>query len=108
MGKGKNRNRSNGKKKSMPARRSGVVIWSAVAVAIVVGVVTWYAIPKPSPLSAAPPYHGGPRLAVDKEFIDFGNRHFNRFVEARFLLRNVGDQPLKLAAASPVDAIEGC
>ncbi len=107
MGKGKNRNRSSGKK-TMPRKRSGVLVWSAIALAIVVGVVTWYFIPRPSPLSAAPPYRGGPRLAVDKEVIDFGNRHFNRFVEASFLLRNVGDQPLKLAAASPVEAIEGC
>ncbi len=107
MGKGKSKNRSSGKK-SMPPRRSGVLIWSAIAVAIVVGVATWYFIPRHSPLSAAPPYRGGPRLAVDKELIDFGDRHFNRFVEARFLLRNVGDQPLKLAVNSPVEAIEGC
>ncbi len=107
MGKGKSKNRSGGKK-TMPRGRSGVLVWSAIAIAIVVGVVTWYSLPRHSPLSAAPPYRGGPRLAVDKESIDFGDRHFNRFVEARFLLRNVGDQPLKLAVASPVEAIEGC
>ncbi len=107
MGKKKSNNKSS-VKKAEPPRRSGLLVWSAIALAIAVGVGTWYFLPRHSPLSAAPPYHGGPRLAVDKEFIDFGNRHFNRFVEARFLLRNVGDQPMKLAVNSPVEAIEGC
>lgn len=107
MGKGKGKPRSASKRPD-PPRRSGLVVWSVILVALVAGLATWYFIPRRSPLSDAASYHGGPRLAVDKELIDFGDRHFNRFVEARFLLRNVGDQPLKLAADSPVEAIEGC
>jgi hypothetical protein len=107
MAKGRGKN-SSASKTTLAPRRSGLVLWSVILVALVAGLATWYFIPRRSPLSDAATYHGGPRLAVDNELIDFGDRHFNRFVEARFLLRNVGDQPLKLAADSPVEAIEGC
>lgn len=90
------------------AFRRRLVVGGLVGVAILAGLVTWYAYPRPSPLSAAPVYQGGPRLAVDTELIDFGPVRFNKMVKARFLLRNVGDQPLRVAANPPVEAVEGC
>ncbi len=108
MGNRKGNNHRSGTKRSNPPRRSGLFVWSAIALAIVVGVGTWYFIPRRSPLSDAAPYKGGPRLVVDKDLIDFGPVRFEKWVEARFRLRNVGDQPLKLAVNSPVEAIEGC
>jgi hypothetical protein len=47
-------------------------------------------------------------LAADTELIDFGSVRFNTMVQARFLLRNVGDQPLRIAANPPVETVEGC
>ena len=79
-----------------------------VCAVVLAGFVTWYFDPRPSALSAAPVYQGGPRLAVDTELIDFGPLRFNKMVQARFLLRNVGDQPLRIAANPPVEAVEGC
>ncbi len=108
MGKRKNSNNRSSAKTSVPPRRSGLLVWSAIALAIVVGVGTWYFIPRRSPLSDAAPYKGGPRLVVDKGLIDFGPVRFEKWVEAKFRLRNVGDQPLNLAVNSPVEAIEGC
>jgi hypothetical protein len=45
---------------------------------------------------------------MDKDLIDFGAVRYNQFVEARFQLRNVGDQPLQLPASPPVEVVEGC
>lgn len=88
--------------------RRRLVVSGVIGAAVLVGLVTWYVYPKPSPLSAAAPYQGGPRLAVDTELIDFGPVRFDKVVQARFLLRNVGDQPLQVSANPPVEVVEGC
>jgi len=89
-------------------QRRRLVIAGVVSVAVLAGLVTWYVYPRHSPLSAATPYQGGPRLAVDTELIDFGPVRFDKLVQARFLLRNVGDQPLQVAANPSVEVVEGC
>ena len=96
---------------SKPQPRSGglrFLIPGVLALAVIVGVATWYLLPRQSPVSDAAQYRGGARLAVDKELIDFGTVRFNKMVDARFRLKNVGDQPLKLAVDRRVEAIEGC
>jgi hypothetical protein len=90
------------------AFRRRLVAGGLIGLAVLAGVSTWYAYPRPSPLNAAAPFQGGPRLAVDTELIDFGPVRFDQMVQARFLLRNVGDQPLRLDANPPVKAVEGC
>ncbi|HSB78805.1 MAG TPA: hypothetical protein VLM91_08460 [Candidatus Methylomirabilis sp.] len=106
---GKHKQRTKPPARALPGpRRSRFLVPGALALAVVVGLVTWYLLPRQSPLSDAAQYRGGPRLVVDKELIDFGAVRFNKMVDARFLLKNVGDQPLKLAADERVEAIEGC
>ena len=95
-------------KASQRPRWSRVLIPGAVVLALAVGIATWLFLPQRSQLSDAAPYHGGPRLAVDKDLIDFGSMRFERMVNARFRLRNVGDEPLRLAVNPQVEAIEGC
>lgn len=76
--------------------------------AVLVGLVTWYFLVRSTPQVVAGEYKGGPRLAVDRDLVDFGNVRFEKFVTARFHLRNVGDQPLRLAVNPQVEAVEGC
>lgn len=90
------------------AQRRRFLIAGVVSVAVLMGLGTWYFYPRHSPLSAATPYQGGPRLAVDSALIDFGPVRFEKLVQARFRLRNVGDQPLQIAADPPVEVVEGC
>jgi hypothetical protein len=91
------------------ARTGGhLLIPGVFGLAILVGAATWYLLPQRNLLSDAAQSPGGPRLVVDKELVDFGTVRFNKMVNARFLLRNVGDQPLKLAVDQRVEAIEGC
>ena len=107
MGRHKHRPKPSANTQSRP-RRLNLLIPGALVLAVLVGLTTWYLLPRQSPLSDAAQYRGGPRLAVDKESIDFGTVRFNKMVDARFLLKNVGDQPLKLAVDQRVEAIEGC
>ncbi len=79
-----------------------------VSITLLAGFAIWYAYPRQSPLSAAAQYHGGPKLAVQTDLIDFGSVRFEKMVTARFLLRNVGDKPLQIAANPPVELVEGC
>jgi hypothetical protein len=79
-----------------------------LGLAVVVGAGAWLFFQKTSSPIVAAQYQGGPRLAVDTDLIDFGNVRFEKFVKARFRLRNVGDKPLRLPAYPPVDVVEGC
>ncbi len=90
------------------SRWSKFVVPGLLAVAVVIGAGTWFFLQKSSPQVFAAQYAGGPRLAVDNDVIDFGNVRFEKFVTARFRLRNVGDQPLRLVVDPRVEAIEGC
>ncbi len=97
------------KRQQAPAQggRAGLVI-GVVVVAIVAAVATWLWLGRNDPLSAAPAYAGGPRLAADTDNVDFGTVRFNRMVTATFQLRNVGDAPLTIAANPAVETVEGC
>jgi hypothetical protein len=92
----------------LQSRGPRFLIPGTLLLAVLIGFATWYFLPRSSPLSEAAPYHGGARLAVDKELIDFGTVRFERMVDASFHLRNVGDQPLRLAVNKQVEAVQGC
>ena len=87
---------------------SKLLIPGLLAVAVLIGGGTWFFLQKSSPPVVAAQYTGGPRLAVDKDLVDFGDVRFEKFVTASFRLRNVGDQPLRLNVDPRVEAIEGC
>jgi hypothetical protein len=95
--------------KSQPRSRAPKFLIPGILAAVVlVGVATWVLLQRSSPPPAAAQYSGGARLWADSDFIDFGTVRFEKFVEARFRLRNVGDQPLRLPSNPPVDVVEGC
>lgn len=103
------------KRKSAPVPKSALrspwarlLIPGVVAVAVVVGAAAWFIFQRGGHQVVAAQHRGGPRLAVDKELIDFGTVRFEKFVRASFRLRNLGDKPLRLPAYPPVDAVEGC
>lgn len=106
---GKRKGKSKASPKVQPRSRwPRFLLPGLLAVAVVMGAGTWFFLQKSSPQVVAAQYTGGPRLAVDSEFIDFGSVRFEKFVTARFRLRNVGDQPLRLVVDRQVEAVEGC
>ncbi|MBI5035044.1 MAG: hypothetical protein HZB51_31355 [Chloroflexi bacterium] len=50
----------------------------------------------------------GPRVQLDREKIDMGNRLFNEPVRAVFNVQNVGDGTLKLETPRIANVLEGC
>ncbi len=51
---------------------------------------------------------GAPRVQVDREKIDLGNRIFDQPVRATFIVKNVGDGALKLETPQVATVLEGC
>jgi len=96
------------KGKRPQSKRRGWLLPSIVLASLLVGVTAWLLWPVRSPLADAQRYKGGPRLSVDRQEIDFGQVRFNKFVDARFRLKNVGDRALQIATGPRVEAIEGC
>jgi hypothetical protein len=75
---------------------------------VVVVLATWSLMSGTRGSSDAAQVRGGPRLVVDQDLIDFGAVRYGQFVEARFRLKNVGDQPLRLPDSPPIEVVEGC
>ena len=109
MGKRKGRGKASQVQKVQPRSRwSKLLVPGLLVAAVGMGAATWVLLQRSSPSPVAAQHAGGPRLSVDTDTIDFGTVRFEKFVTARFLLRNVGDQPLRIAANAPVDVVEGC
>ncbi len=50
----------------------------------------------------------GPRLQVDQDMLDLGNRPLNIPIRALFNVKNTGDDTLNLVVPQVVTALEGC
>ncbi len=51
---------------------------------------------------------GQPKLALDREQINFGKVPLDKAVQATFKLSNVGDQPLQILNQPVVEVKQGC
>ena len=85
-----------------------LVVSAAVGLATLASVADWIVLPTDGRAGEMPPFRGGARLAVDTELIDLGAQPYNRIVEVRFQLKNIGDRPLQLPPSPPVEVVEGC
>jgi hypothetical protein len=83
-------------------------VFGTLSAALVIGLAGGILIPGTGGQSDAGQYRGGARLSVDKDLIDFGVVRYGQFVEARFRLKNVGDQLLRLPSSPPIEVVEGC
>ncbi len=85
-----------------------IVPLALVAILAVVGVgyAVYTSVAKPP--RAANAGVVGPRLEVDREQLDLGDRKLNVPVRALFNLKNVGDDSLNLVVPQTVTALEGC
>jgi len=103
-------NKPHGLQKSAPAHKRKnlfplYVLGGALALILVGVFVLQRGTAAPSmPVEVA----GKPRLAVDREQIDFGKVPFDKPVRAEFELSNVGDEALQLLAIPTVEVREGC
>lgn len=78
----------------------------AILAAVGIGYVIYTSaakLPRPANAGAV-----GPRLQVDQELLDLGNRKLNVPIRASFNVKNVGDDTLNLVVPQVVTALEGC
>lgn len=76
---------------------------------IVLGVVFLARPGGPSAATGSPAQvTGKPRLAVDRQQIDFGKLPLDKTVKATFQVSNVGDQPLQILSEPVVEVKQGC
>ena len=76
---------------------------------IIVGLVLLVSPGRQSSGASSPaPGTDGPRLAVDRDLIDFGKVQLGKTVKATFVLSNIGDQLLTLQGVPVVELKKGC
>ncbi len=74
----------------------------------VTGMVLLIAQGDAPPADYIPKITGGPALKVDQPFFELGDMHFNTVANVTYLLRNVGDQQLRILEVPQVQVREGC
>ena len=55
-----------------------------------------------------PEVTGAPKLKVDKESVNLGDRKVGQLVSTSFEITNVGDQPLRFTEAPYIEVAAGC
>ena len=55
-----------------------------------------------------PEVSGAPALEVEQPFFELGDMHFNVMANVTYVLRNVGDQPLRILDVPQVQVRQGC
>ena len=78
-----------------------------VAGVVLIGVAVFSAARTATP-GTVPQVSGGPALQVDKEKIDLGTIALGQTVEVKFVVTNVGDQPLVFTKAPYLEVVKGC
>ena len=96
--------------KPPPPKRSGLPFFLAggALLVIIIGVVLAIVGRGASGTSVPAQATGRPKLAVDRQQIDFGKVPLNIPVKATFKLSNVGDQPLQVLGQPLVEVKQGC
>lgn len=91
----------------IPKRLWPVVLW-VVGALIVTGVVLLIAQESALPEGFVPKVAGAPALEVEQPFFELGDMHFNVPANVTYVLRNVGDQSLRILEVPQVQVLEGC
>ena len=99
------------KVKTSPPKRSRLPLYVAggALLAIVIGVVLLSSLGGGASGTGSPAQVSGqPKLAVDREQIDFGKVPLDVPVKATFKLSNIGEQPLQIVNQPVVEVKQGC
>jgi hypothetical protein len=92
-----------------PQRNTLAIVAGGALIVIIIGVVLLALAGRGSSGTSVPAQvTGKPKLAVDREQIDFGKVPLDKPVKATFVLSNIGDQPLALQGIPVVEVKQGC
>jgi hypothetical protein len=101
-----------GKTKSPPPTSRGflpILLAAGAVLVIIAGVLLLTNLGRGSTVSTGPSKVGGqPKLALDRQEIDFGKVPLDIPVTAVFTISNAGDAPLKILNEPVVEVKQGC
>ncbi len=83
-----------------------LIVGFAGLLLVIGGAVAWQAGRTGS--AGAPAAVTSPKLAVDRDEIDFGQVPFNKRVKATFKVSNEGGKPLQIVGEPRVEVVKGC
>jgi len=89
-------------------KMSPPLLLSLVGGLVLIGVVTFAVFGNTPAPKAAIEVNGAPRLRVDKEKVELGDRKLGTEVDVTLEVTNIGDQPLRFAEKPYVEVVEGC
>lgn len=89
-------------------KRLWPVVLLVVGALVVTGVAVLVAQENAPPADFTPEVAGAPTLEVEQPFFELGDIHFNVPANVTYVLRNVGDQPLRILDVPQVQVLEGC
>lgn len=75
---------------------------------VIIGIAVVLLTRSGTPSNYTPEYTGGPRLALEQDFYDYGYLRLNTTVTTDVEISNVGDEPLKISEIPVVEVREGC
>ncbi len=84
------------------------LLLSLIGGVVLIGVILFAIFANSPAPKAAIEVTGSPRLKVDKEKVELGDRKLGTEVEVTLEVTNIGDQPLRFADKPYVEVVEGC
>jgi hypothetical protein len=83
------------------------LVLAGIGLLAVGGAVAVWLGNRPDP-NYRPAVTGAPAIEVDETAFDIGEQKFNVPAEVTYVVRNVGDQTLRILETPPVEVLEGC
>jgi hypothetical protein len=93
------------RKKHQPFWKNRWIIGSVIAVVLIAGIAIYEIAVKED---FVPQVMGAPSIQVANAVVHHGDVQLNSFVEAKYEIRNVGDQELRIINQPIAEVIEGC
>lgn len=101
------------KNKNQPTEHSRSRLFMSIGLAVAGIILLGFALSailqnKNPDLNGENQVKGSPNLMVDQEKIDLGNVSLGQWVTVKFIITNVGDQPLSFTQKPFVEVAAGC
>jgi hypothetical protein len=92
------------------SKRPAWLVWLMAGLGLLLlgGGLWWASAGTSGPPANFTPQAETPRLVVDRDSVDLGPQPLGREVSAVFRVKDVGNQPLRLADRPTVELVEGC
>jgi hypothetical protein len=99
--------KKSGKKPASPGKQWPLLIVAGGILLVAVAAFVLWAGNRPEP-NFTPQVSGAPAISVEPTQIDMGDVKLGTPVKADFLVKNLGDQPLKFTEDPYIELVEGC